>query len=125
MPHKPVQSIMDDPLAGCLAFVQNEWNGNNLLRSLLMRLRLFYNEATCTAITDQIIAESGLVRINTWEYIINEVLYEFRLCQKEYNPAFETILLSNWTKDLYKRHHEDVVLAFFRQVKTGREKRIR
>lgn len=125
MPPIAFNSVTDDPLAGCSPIVQEEGNGTTMLRGLLLRLRLFLDEKRSTIIGDQVIAEAQLVAINRWEYVINEVLYELRRCQKEYAEAFETVVLNNWTKDLLQRHAEDVVWAFFKQVKRNREGRQR
>lgn len=115
-----IQSVIDDPLAGCLPLVQEESNGTNLLRSLLLRLRLFLDETKSVQLSDQVIAEAQLVQINRWEYVINEVLYELRYCGRQYNEMFETVVLNNWVKDLLKRWPEDTVLEFIMIVKSNR-----
>lgn len=120
-----IQSVIDDPLAGCLPLVQEESNGTNLLRSLLLRLRLFLDETKSVQLSDQVIAEAQLVTINRWEYVINEVLYELRHCGRQYNEMFETVVLNNWVKDLLNRWPEDTVYLFLRQVKKNREARRR
>lgn len=125
MPPTTVHTIMDDPLVGCLPIVQLESNAHNLLRSLLLRLRLFLEEKRSAAVGDQVIAESKKLSIPVYEYVLNEVQYELRRCQKGYNEAFETIVLNNWTKDLLKRYPEDVVWTFFRKVRANRKARKR
>lgn len=116
---------MSDPLAGCLPWIQNDSNGTNLLKSLLMRLRLFLNEDCSVTLCDQIIASAKLVQINRWEYVINEVQYELRRCTPEFDERFETVILNNWVKDLLKRLPEDNVWEFHRVVREYRKQRKR
>ena len=120
MPPVALNSVIDDPLAGSLPLIRQPGNGATLLRSLLMRLRLFLDERRSTAIGDQVIAEAKEVLIFSWEYVINEVQYELRRCQHGDNPQLETVVLNNWTKDLLRRYPEDVVWEFFKQVRKNR-----
>lgn len=120
-----ITTLMDDPLAGCLAVVQNETNGRSMLGSLLLRLRLYYPETVSNNIGDQLIKESDAVLMNRWEYVINECLYELRLKRKDYSSMFETVVLNNWVKDLLKRYPENDVLDFVGVVKRNRGGRVR
>lgn len=121
----PIQAIIDDPLAGSLPLFTDAANGTNFMRSLLLRLRIYYSEEKATKFGDTVIAESQLVNINRFEYIINELQRELRKCGKEYNELFETVVLNNWIKDLINRAGEDVAYEFMRQVKRNRENRIK
>lgn len=120
-----VDSIMDDPLAGCLPIFEDVANASNMLKSLFMRLRIFYSEPVATALTDQIIIESGEVPFSKWEYIINECQYEKRRAWIEFNPMFETVVLNNWMHQLMKRIQQDEALEFMFKLKKWREERPR
>jgi len=120
-----MQGLWDDPLAGCWPIVQETANGTNMLRSLLLRLRIYYSEGTATKIGDQIIKESHHITINRWEYIINECLYELRIPGKGYSLEFETDLLNKWIADLITRYDQDQVLEWVVMVKRNREQRKR
>jgi len=120
-----MHSLWDDPLAGCWPLVQETANGTNLLRSLLLRLRIYYTGDTATAIGDQIINESLVVTINRWEYMINECLHELRVPAKGYSPAYEVEVLNKWIADLMSRHDQDLVLEWVSMVKRNREHRKR
>lgn len=120
----PIQAIIDDPLAGSLPLFTDAANGTNFMRSLLLRLRIYYSEEKVNKFSDIVIAESQLVKINRFEYIINELQRELRKCGKEYNEMFETVVLNNWIKDLIARAGEDVAYEFMRQVKKNREGRL-
>jgi hypothetical protein len=119
-----VQSLYDEPLAGCQPIFEDAANATNMLRSLLMRLRIYYTEKVCTALGDRIIAEAGNVQIYRMEYVINEVQYEIRRAGN-YNPAFEEVLLNSWVKDLLNRVPEDAVWQFNKVVRGYREERKR
>lgn len=119
-----VQSLYDEPLAGCLPVFEDAAAATNMLRSLLLRLRIYYTEKVCTALGDCIIAEAGNFSIYRMEYVINEVQYEIRRASN-YNPAFEEVLLNNWVKDLLKRVPEDAVWQFNKVVRAYREERKR
>lgn len=120
-----VQSLYDDPLAGCLPIFEDSEAATNMLRSLLLRLRIFYSESVSTALGDQIITESGNSGIYRMEYVINEVQHEIRRAGSSFNPSFEAILLNNWVKDLLKRVPEDQVWQFHRLVLKYRNERKR
>ncbi len=120
-----LNAVIDDPLAGCLPLMQWEGNAINMMRALLLRLRIFYSEGVATSLGEQIIKESGAIAIDKWEYCINEVQYERRRCLPEYDERFETVVLNNWTKNLLKRLPEDLVLPFFVKVRANREVRKR
>lgn len=121
----PIQGFLDDPLAGCKPIMLEQGNGTNMLRGLLLRLRIFHTEKKATAIGDQLVAEAPGTGINHFEYCINEVLYEIRRSTKEFSEQYETVVLNNWTKDLLKRLPEDVVLPFFVKVRENRKNRRR
>ncbi len=121
----PVSSIMEDPLAGCLPLMRVESNAQNMLGSMLMRLRIFYSEPEANTISESIIAEVKNISIYHWEYVINEVMFEFRRVQKKWSEQYEENILNQWTTDLLKRHQEDAVWSFFRQVKANRLSRKR
>lgn len=120
-----INTIIDDPLAGCLAVVKQGNNATTLLRSILIRMRLFYNEKKCKSISDQIIRESDDVTIDPWEYIINENLYEMRRISKGVNEMLETAVLSNWTRELMKIYTHDQALEFVSRLKNNRLRRKR
>lgn len=120
-----LNSLIDDPLAGCQPFLREPNAGTSMLRMLLMRLRIFYNEKASTAIGDQIIAESEKVKINKYEYIINEVLYEIRQCRKGFGEMYETVVINDWSKSLMKKKEIDTVLDFISEVKKNRASRKR
>lgn len=121
----PLQSIIDDPLAGCSPVMQQDGNGTNMLRGLLLRLRLYYSEEMANELTNQVIKECKLVSVPRWEYVINEILFEIRYKSSVYSAAYETAVLNDWTKDLMTRYPEDVVYNFFWQVKGNRDRRKR
>lgn len=102
-----------------------ESNAQNMLGSMLMRLRIFYSEPEANTISESIIAEVKNISIYHWEYVINEVMFEFRRVQKKWSEQYEENILNQWTTDLLKRHQEDAVWSFFRQVKANRLSRKR
>lgn len=116
--------LMDDPLAGCLYFMQEEGNAKNFLGSVLLRLRLFYTEDVCNKLADTLIDQSDHVQISRWEFVINETLYEFRKAQKSFDTMKEAVTLNDWATDLMLRYHEDMVLDFVGVVKRGRAVRM-
>lgn len=124
-----VNTIIDDPLAGCLDVVKLESNAINLFRSLSLRLQLFHKEKVCKSIGDQIIKESKTCGIYVFEYIINEIQYESRLAmrklRKEYTDQFEEAVLKNWIKQIIKNYSEDFALEFLTKLKGNRTKRKR
>jgi len=116
---------MDDPLAGCLLIFKDEVNASQMVKSLFLRLRIFYSEPDATKLSDKIIEESDQVPFSRWEYIINETQYEIRRAYKDYNPMFETVLLNSWLHKLMKRIQQDDALDFMVKLKKMREERPR
>lgn len=120
-----VQTIFSEPLAGCLPICRDPDNAYNMLRAILLRLRLFYKEDVCTKLFDDITEGSKRTAVPQNEYLINEVQYEIRRAGKEYDPQFEAVLINTWLKDLITRIPEDDAYAFMRDLKANRENRTR
>lgn len=125
MSPRAVQTLFDDPLAGCDPIFTDPGPATTMLRSLLMRLRVYLEEERSTSLGDQIIAEAKALPVPRYEYVINEVQHELRRCTREYDEAFEAVVLSNWVKDLLKRIPEDDVWQFHKGLRENRERRKR
>lgn len=117
--------LMLDPLAGCLPIMQTPGSDQNFISSVLMRLRLCTSAKISESIFEQVKKEAKRSGIYPSEYIINELLYEFRKARRKHEESFEVVVLKNWTSKVIRRHGEDAGLVFFKVVSAAREKRKR
>lgn len=117
------QTLFDDPLAGCSPLVADPANAQNLLRSLLLRLRLFYSEKVCDALTHELFEGGNNYPGYIYEFILNEMMYELRVAKSGINEMYEKVILDSWIKQLMKKVEQDAVLEFVGRLKKDREKR--
>src|SRR5689334_20422578 len=113
-------NLMDDPLAGCLPVMQMVTNAETFLRSVMLRMRLFYSEDTCQKICDRIIEESKQTVLYQYEYVINEILFEFNEAKRNLQPFEPQLSLQAWITDIIARYGQDTGIEFFKYVKTNR-----
>ena len=125
MSPKPIRDFLDDPLLGCDENVLIPSNTYNVYHSVLLRLRLFHPGERARELADRIADECEATGLEPGEYLINEILYEMRRAQRTFNPAFEEVVLKNWTKLVLKKYGEDVGLSFYTRLKEVRESRKR
>lgn len=117
------QTLFDDPLAGCSPLVADPANAQNLLRSLMLRLRLFYSEKVSDALMHELFEGGNHYPGYMYEFIINEMMYEIRMARSGLDEMYEKVILDSWVKQLIKKVEQDEVLEFVSRLKKGREKR--
>lgn len=119
-----VNSLIDDPLAGCDESMQVAGNMDTMARSIIARLELFHTKEKCEKIRLLITKEALASGINQSEYFINELLFEFRSA-KGTSVAFEKAVLNSWVAKVISKHGPDAGLDFFNVVRINREARKR
>lgn len=122
-----VNTIMDDPLAGCNENIHNIVGISTLVNRLNTMLQLIRGDARAAVIRSSIEKEIKTIGINDREYLINELQYEVRIGTLGPNritsEEFENVLINRWFKIVHKRDGEDVALRFVNMLKGNREKR--
>lgn len=124
-----VRNIAEADLAGCLDVVGDFHNADVVRGNITMRLALFVTRANAFAIHDEITEEAQSVTIPEYEYVINELQYEFRLAKgnlhSNYDPDNETRLINMWVKHIIRKKDVDTALEFVTILKANRIKRKR
>ena len=123
-----INTLMDNPLAGCLDLMQESYNVQNFKSSVTLRLALFTSRTVAQGISNQIEKESLAckpIRIVCNEYIVNELLFEYRLAQGKNNLSFENLVLKKWVAKIISSNGADAGLDFLNALKSNREKRKR
>jgi hypothetical protein len=115
-------------LAGC-HFDLSEMNTyNSFIKSITFRMRVLTNEQAIANIISCVICQSENLIINSTEYIVNEILYEYRLMsgpKETKNEEAETNVINEWSKVLISKYNQDFVLDFINTIKSNRAKRYR
>jgi hypothetical protein len=124
-----VRNIAEAELAGCLDVVGDFHNADVVRENLTMRLALYTRRAKAFAIHDELTEEAQTVAVPEYEYVINELQYEFRLAKgtlhNDYDPDNETRLINMWVKHIIRKKDVDTALEFVTILKANRIKRKR
>jgi hypothetical protein len=124
MEYVQVNRLAEVDLAGCLAIVSNENNYLCLREHITMRLALYRSAAIANCILDQVVGDGEFAGIDTHEYVINELQYEYRLARGG-DGRNETRLINEWVKKILLDYDLDRALDFVSRLKGNRERRVR
>jgi len=116
---------MSDPLAGFLPVVQLYNNASTLIESIVLRLAVCSSRKQSSLIREQLRKESNEIGFDKNAYMINELLYEFRLAKGKVDLTFEGVVVNNWVAKIISKKGEDAGLDFLNTLKANREKRKR
>ena len=125
-----VKNIAEAELAGCLDIVVDPNNFDLVRDNLTMRIACYLRHSSdAYAMQNQINEEAETVLLPEYEYVINELQYEFRVATtlgyKKMDMPKETDIINKWAKLLIKRFGIDAALDFINTLKANRAKRTR
>jgi hypothetical protein len=131
MSYHNVKNIAEAELAGCLPVVEDPNNFDVLRDNLTMRIALYYKRSAAEELSESISIEAYDVKVTVphWEYIINELQYEFRVAAAHgvdnLKVENENRLINEWARYIIKRDDLDTALDFIAILKANRVKRKR
>lgn len=123
--------IAEAELAGCLTVVEDPNNFELLRDNLTMRIALYYKRTAAEELMEVISVEAYDIRVSVpyWEYIINELQYEFRVAAAHgvdnLKAENENRLINEWARHIIKSNDLDTALDFIAILKTNRKNRKR
>lgn len=127
MTYTNANRIAEMELAGCIALVKDPNNFDVLANNLTMRIALWYKRERAYTVLEAVKAETGTVEINPFEYVINELQYEYRVAAAwgKVDQEKESRLIDRWGRFVAIEKGTDAALDFIGQLKRNREKRER
>lgn len=124
-----VRNIAEAELAGCLDVVADFFNADVVRDNLTLRLALYCTRAKAIAIEEELTEEAQMVTVPEYEYVINELQYEFRLAKaslrNDLDHEYEAKIISMWAKHIIRKKDIDTALEFITVLKANRIKRKR
>jgi hypothetical protein len=124
-----VKNIAEAELAGCLDVVADFYNADVVRENLTMRLALYVKREKAYAIHDELTEEAQTIAVPEYEYVINELQYEFRLAKaslrNNFDLEYETRIINMWVKHIIRKKDVDTALEFITILKANRIKRKR
>ena len=124
-----VSNIADIELAGCLDIVNDRNNFEIVRDNLTLRMSCYTKAHIAEFVEEQICQEANSVTVPYFEYVINELQFEFRVAKAvgyhKMNREFETDILNKWAAHIIEREGLDAALDFINTLKANREKRSR
>jgi hypothetical protein len=125
-----VNTLFDEPLAGCLDIVQDPGNFMTFRNSLELRLSLVTSRLEAETILGRIhddynFPDDDPFTVGLPEYVINELQYEIRKRRSNYNEETENPILSKWFDHLVDHYNmtSDEAIGFMAAVTKARAKR--
>jgi hypothetical protein len=129
MKYTNVKTIAEAELAGCLDIVDDPNNFELVRENLTLRIACYLKRDTAYAIQEVINEEASSVNVPEYQYVINELQYEFRVAKargpENLNGEYETRVITMWSKHIIRRKDVDTALDFITMLKANRIKRKR
>lgn len=124
-----VRNIAEAELAGCLDVIQDQNNFEVLRDNITLRMACYIKRHIAEFLQEQISQEAECVAMPYFEYVINELQFEFRVAKTvgyhKMNREYETDILNKWANIIIDRAGVDAALDFINILKANREKRTR
>lgn len=124
-----VKDIAESELAGCLDIVNDPNNFEVVRDNITLRIACYIKRHVAEYLQEQITLESETATVPGYEYVINELQFEFRVAKTvgyhKMNKEYETDLLNKWATHVIDRAGVDAALDFINVLKANREKRTR
>lgn len=128
-PYHNANAIAETDLAGCLPVTQDVNNFHLLVDGLVYRIALWKKRKKAWEIYEVVTLEAADVNVPPFEYVINELQFEWRVAKvwgiDNVNKEKESELLERWARHVARKKGNDAALDFISQLKKNREKRSR
>lgn len=122
-------NIAETDLAGCLPVVQDINNFQVVAVNLTNRIALWYTRERAWRIYGVVTLEAADINIPPFEYVINELQFEFRVARvrgvDNLDKEKESQLLERWARHVARKKGDDAALDFITVLKNNRAKRKR
>jgi hypothetical protein len=128
-PYHNANAIAETDLAGCLPVSQDINNFQLLVLGITDRIAFRYKRERAWRIYEVVTLEATGVSVPPFEYVINELQFEWRVSKawgvENMDKVKESELLERWARHVARKKGNDAALDFINQLKKNRKKRIR